>query len=414
MSRVLIHSLVFSPDSVSTAFIMTDLALELKKLGHSVSVLTTTPHYNVDAAALARQPMRKRAFGLWYESRLTGIPVWHITMPQKGSRLWARALDVVRFHCLSLLLCLRSIGRQDVVIATSPPLTIGAIGWLLAARWRAPAVYKVAELYPDIAIRQGFLRGRLTIRLMHALEQFVYRRNAMMVPIAEQFRRIIAARGVPERKLQTIPDCVDVDVYRPLPRRNAFAEEYGLLDDFVVLYGGNLGLAQDLESILFAAGALGHLPIRFVIVGDGARREWLTREVEARNLKNVLLVEYQPKERMPEITAACNIAVVSLTLAGSKDGFPSKIYSNLACGRPVIVSATPGSEMAAFVAKAGSGRVVPPEDGQAFADAVLAAYSERATLPQEGMRGREFIEHEYSKQAIAKRWDALIRQLAAQ
>lgn len=76
-------------------------------------------------------------------------------------------------------------------------------------------------------------------------------------------------RGVPERKLQTIPDCVDVDLYRPLPRRNAFAEEYGLLDDFVVLYGGNLGLAQDLESILFAAGALGHLPIRFVIVGDG-------------------------------------------------------------------------------------------------------------------------------------------------
>lgn len=392
---------------------MTDLALELKRLGHTVSVLTTTPHYNLDAATLERQPMSERVFGLWYESVLDGIPVWHVKVPQKGSRRWGRALDVAWFHCVSLLLCVRSIGPQDLVIATSPPLTIGTIGWLLGLRWGAPAIYKVAELYPDIAIRQGFLRGQLAIRLMHALERSVYRRNAMMVPIADQFRATMEGRGVPEHKLRTIPDFVDVDVYRPLPRKNGFAEEFGLLDEFVVLYAGNLGLAQDLESILSAAEAVSHLSIRFVLVGGGSRRAWLEQQVEARGLKNILLIGYQPKERMPEITAACDIAVVSLTIAGSKDGFPSKIYTNLACGRPVIVSAISGSEMATFVAKSGSGRVVPPEDGQAFTDAVLTAYAEREDLPQEGMRGREFIEHEYSKQAVAKRWDLLIRQLTA-
>ena len=117
---------------------MTDLALELKKLGHDVSVLTTTPHYNVDVKSLARQPMTKRAFGLWYQSQLDGISIWHVKVPQKGNRMWVRAFDFVRFHVVSILLSLWSLGPQDIVISTSPPLTIGVVSWLMGARWRAP------------------------------------------------------------------------------------------------------------------------------------------------------------------------------------------------------------------------------------------------------------------------------------
>lgn len=413
MSRVLLHSLVFSPDSVSTAFIMTDIALELRKLGHDVSVLTTTPHYNVDPNALARQPMRKRAFGLWYESRLEGIPLWHVSVPQKGNRVWARAFDFIRFHLGSLLLSLWSLGPQDIVISTSPPLSIGAVSWLIGARWRAPSVYKVAEVYPDLAIRQGAIRGSVMIGLMKALERFVYARSAMIVPIAEQFRALISERGVPDHKLRTIPDCVDLDLYRPMPRQNTFATEHGLLDDFVVLYGGNIGFFQDWESVLTAASHLTDLPIQFVIVGDGGRREWLEREVAVRRLTNVRLLGYQPKERMPEINAACDLAMVPLTLAGSKDGFPSKVYSNLACARPVLVSATPGSEMAALVARGPCGRTTPPEDGPAFGAAVRAAFEERGKLQEEGRRGRDLIEREYSKEAVARRYDTLIRELTA-
>jgi len=411
MSRVLLHSPVFSPDSVSTAFIMTDLALELGKLGHEVSVLTTTPHYNVDPSALARQPMTKRALGLWYESRLEGIPLWHVKVPMKGNRVRARAFDFVRFHCMSVLLGLWSIGPQDIVISTSPPHTMGVVSWLLGARWGAPSVYKVAEVYPDVAIRQGVIRGSILIGLAKAVERSVYARSAMIVPIAEQFRALISERGVPDNKLRTIPDCVDLELYRPMPRRNAFAAEHGLLDDFVVLYGGNVGFVQDWESVLVAASHVTDLPVQFVIVGDGGRREWLEREVSSRGFANVRLLGYQPKERMPEINAACDLAMVPLTVAGSKDGFPSKVYSNLACARPVLVSATPGSEMAALVAKGPCGRTTPPEDGLAFGAAVRTAFADRAKLEEEGRRGRELMEREYSKEAVARRYDTLIREL---
>src|SRR5437763_15866437 len=116
MSRVLLHSLVFSPDGVSTAYLMTDLARELKRLGHEVSVLTTTPHYNVDSAAQARQPLQRRGFGLWAVSELEGIRIWHVTVPLKGNRVWGRAIDYLRFHLVSLVIGFVVITRQDIVI----------------------------------------------------------------------------------------------------------------------------------------------------------------------------------------------------------------------------------------------------------------------------------------------------------
>lgn len=107
VSRVLLHSLVFSPDGVSTAHLMADLAVGLKKLGHSVTVLSTTPHYNLDQAALDRQPLSPRWGGLVFFSDFHGVAVWHVKVPMKGHRVWARALDYLRFHLLSAVLCLK-------------------------------------------------------------------------------------------------------------------------------------------------------------------------------------------------------------------------------------------------------------------------------------------------------------------
>lgn len=390
---------------------MADLAVELQKLGHSVSVLSTTPHYNLDQSALARQPLQECWGGLVSRSRLEGIPVWHVKLPLKGKRVWARVFDYVRFHAISLLLSLRTIGTQDIVIATSPPLTIGIMSWLLAKRWGAASVYKVAEVYPDLAVRQGLIRNPLLIGLMRKMERFVYRYNSMIVPIAESFRRVISSRAVPDHKLRTIPDCVDTELYRPLSRKNAFSDEHRLAEQFVVLYAGNIGLVQDWPTIVFAAEALKDLPIKFVIVGDGARRDWLVSEVNRRHLDNVQMIGYQPKEMMSQINASCDVGLIPMTRTGALDGFPSKVYTIMACGRPVLVTADADSEMAGIIQRSGGGRVVPPEDPDAFTAAVKRAYVERDQLPEEGRRARKFVETDYSKEAIARKYDALIREL---
>lgn len=393
---------------------MTELAVELKRLGHSVTVLTTTPHYNLDKSALARQPMKKMWLGLLYYSEYEGIPIWHVKVPEKGERVWARALDYIRFHILSLAVSLFILGPQDIVIATSPPLTIGVMSWLLGSLWHAPSVYKVAEIYPDVAIRQGVVRNPVLVGAMRRLERAVYSANTIIVPIAEQFMRTIRQRGVSDQKLRMIPDFVDTELYRPLQRANPFAETHGLVNSFVVLYGGNVGLVQDWDSVLFAAETLSHLPIQFAIVGNGSRHKWLEGQITSRRLKNVKLLGYQPKELMPQVNASCDIGTIPMTKTGTLDGFPSKIYTIMACAKPVIASAEEDSELAWIVKAAGCGAVVPAEDPQAYADAVLTAFRERESLPEKGGSGRRFVESRYSKEAIARKYDELIRQLTSQ
>jgi colanic acid biosynthesis glycosyl transferase WcaI len=411
MSKVLLHSLVFSPDNNSTSYLMTELAFELKRLGHSITVLTTTPHNNVLSEMSNRQPMKKHWLGLLYSSEINEICIWHVKIPQKGSRVWMRAFDFIRFHIVSVIVALFKIPAQDVVIATSPPLTIALISWLLGVMWRVPSIYKVAELYPDLAIRQGAVKNRVFISLLNWLERLIYKKNTMIVPIAEQFRRVIKQRGVPDSKLRMIPDFVDTKFYYPKERKNTFSLKYNLFNDFIILYAGNIGVVQDWESVLFAAEKLSKYPIKFVIVGDGSKREWLQKEIVDRNLNNITLLEYQPKELMPEINASCDISIIPMNMAGSKDGVPSKIYSILSCAKPVIALVDEDSELRWIIEQSRCGKSVPIEDSQAFSDALLDAFSRRESLPAEGIQGRKYVETHYSKEAIAVKYDELISEL---
>lgn len=408
MSHVLLHSLVFSPDSVSTAYIVTDLALELKRLGHDVTVLTTTPHYNIDKEALKSYHMQRKWFGFLYYGQCDGIPVWHVRIPIKGNRLWLRAVDYVRFHIISLLVNLFLLGEQDIVISNSPPLTIGIVGHFLALRWRASSVYVVQELYPDIVISRGLVKRKIIIDMMRFLEKLVYRWNTHIITITEQFREIISARGVIREKISFIPNGIDCEFYRPLPKDSAFLEANGLIGYFVVLYAGNIGLMQDWKSVLFAAQHLSSYLIRFVIIGNGIRSEWLGSRIKELNLGNVVLIGYQSNQAMPSINASADIVMIPMTRVGIRDGFPSKVYTSFASAKPVIVSADNDSDMEQLIKTSGCGRVVSPENHEAFCDAVLKAFNERSLLEDEGMRGRTFVLKRYSKQASAEKYSSII------
>lgn len=414
MARILLLTLVFAPDGVSTSVLLTELALELQRRGHQVEVLTTTPHYNVDAEARARQPLTVRWRGLLAASCLAGIPVWHVAIPAKGNRVGARLLDYLRFHAVSLLAGMSVIERPDVILAPSPPLTIGIVAWLLGLLRRAPFVYNVQEIYPDVAVSLGVLKNRAAIRSFEGLERFIYRRARRVTVISEWFRRRLLDKGVAAAKLQVIPNFVDTEFIQPGDRCNPFAQEHALEDKFVVQYAGNLGLTQGLETILAAARLLQDLPaVRFLIVGDGARRPWLEAQLAQQPSANVLLLPYQPRSRVPQIYAASDLCLVPLKRGTAQETFPSKIYTIMAAGRPVIASADPDSELAWVVEEAGCGWATPPDDAQALAETIRTAYHQRNSLSSMGRRGREYVVKHHSLAAVAAQYDALICELNA-
>lgn len=413
MARVLILTLVFSPDGVSTAELMTELALELRHLGHDITVLTATPHYNVEPEARRRQPLVKRWGNLLYQSDCQSIPVFHASIPVKGSRVGARLLDYALFHAISTLAGLSRItGAYNVILAPSPPLTIGLSAWVLSRLRRVPFIYNVQEIYPDVAVSLGVLHNRTVIKAMEWLERFVYARAQRVVVISEWFRRNLLEKGVPDSKVQVIPNFVDTDFLLPGERKNSFSAQHELDNKFVVLYAGNIGLTQGFETIMAAAQQLEDvLDIRFVIVGDGARRAWLEEQLSQRTTSNVILLPYQPRSNVPQIYATSDVCLVPLKRGTAQETFPSKIYSIMAAGRPVIASADADSELTWVVECAECGWVVPPDDADALATAIKSAYQQQAELCAMGLRGRDYVVANHSRQAVARQYDNLIQEI---
>jgi len=411
MARVLLLTLVFAPDGVSTAVLMTELALELRDLGYEVTVLTTTPHYNVEPEARRCQPLAKRWGNLLYQSDCQSIPVFHASIPVKGSRVGARLLDYARFHVISTLAGLaRLSGKYDVILAPSPPLTIGLSAWVLSRLRHVPFIYNLQEIYPDVAVSLGVLHNRTVIRAMEWLERFVYARAQRVVVISEWFRRRLLERGVPDAKLQVIPNFADTDFLQPGERQNSFSAQHELDNRFVVLYAGNIGLTQGFETIMEAARRLESVPeVCFVIVGDGTRRDWLEEQILLHAASNVMLLPYQPRSSVPQIYATSDVCLVPLKRGTAQETFPSKIYSIMAAGRPVIASVDPDSELAWVVERAECGWAVPPDDAEALATAIKSAYQRRSDLLAMGLRGRDYVVANHSRQAVARQYDSLIQ-----
>jgi colanic acid biosynthesis glycosyl transferase WcaI len=321
-------------------------------------------------------------------------------------------MDYARFHAISTLAGLTLAGQYDVILAPSPPLTIGIAAWLLARARGAPFIYNVQEIYPDIAVSMGVLRSQRAIRALECLERFVYARSSAVVVISELFRRRLLQKGIPAQKLTVIPNFVDIHFMMPGARENEFSIAHGLTDRFVVLYAGNLGLAQGVETILAAAQRLTHLTdMRFLIVGDGARRAWLESQLAQMRLSNVTLLPYQPHSVVPQIYASSDVCLVPLKRGTAHETFPSKVYTVMAAGRPLIASADPESDVTYLVKEADCGWSVPPDDETALAMAIERAYHSRAELQRMSVNGRSYVVSHHSRLAIAKQYDLLIQRM---
>jgi colanic acid biosynthesis glycosyl transferase WcaI len=413
MARILLLTLVFRPDNVSTAQIMGDLALDLQSRGHTLQVITTIPHYNRDAEADARQPLRSWLGGVIRRSDYNGIPVYHVFIPQKGGNKLLRMVGWMGFHLGSLLLGSILSFKPEIILAPSPPLTIGVVAWFLGKLRRCPWVYNVQEIYPDIAINLGELRNPSLIRFFQRLERFVYRSAAGLAVISEGMVERILAKGVPREKVHLIPNFVDLTEFVPGEKCNPFSLEHGLQDQLVVLYAGNMGKPQGLDVLIDAAALLrDERGIRFVLMGTGSERAALEERARVLKLSNVLFLGQQPYNSMGAVHATASICFVSQAPRTASDGIPSKVFRILGSGRPILASTSSDSDLARIVRNAEGGSIVPPGDPDAIAATLRKALVNQSEWAALGMRGREYVKQHFSRPMIAERYHQLLTQLA--
>jgi colanic acid biosynthesis glycosyl transferase WcaI len=403
----------YAPDTAPTGEVMTSIGTELAARGHELHVVTSLPwyqHHRIEPGWEGRV-VRHEDTDVGRITRVHPFPTDKRNIP-------ARAAAFAGFTVLAGAAGLRGWRghRPDAVLAMSPPLTLGAAGWLAARRWRVPFVFNIQDVFPDVAVELGAITNPRVIALASWLERWTYRHSDAVTVLSDDLRDnlVTKIRGtVPDAmdRVRVIPNFVDTARIAPAdPGAGGYRREFGLEGRTVVMYAGNVGLSQALDLVLDTARKLAdRSDVVFVINGGGSARAQL--EDRAAGLGNVRFVDFQPKERLAEVLAAGDIHVVPLKRGLARSSVPSKTYSILAAGRPVVASVDEGTEVARVVERAGAGLAVPPDDPDAFTAAVVALLDDPAGRRAMGAAGRAFVEQWASPAAVAERYDALFEEL---
>lgn len=406
--KILIHCQVFSPDGVSSAYLYNDIALAFRKSGYEVVVLSTTPHFNAVKEQLAEQPMKWGVWGLYKTSSYKGVQVYHV--PQKKfKRTWLRLIGFVYWHIISFFIGL-FIKNVKVILSPSPPLTIGVLNLWLGKLKGCKVIYNVQEIYPDIL---GNISGAAN-KILSRIERRVYNRSDAVTTIDQVFYDTIVGRFKNPGLLHIIPNFVDTELYRSrvstdMLDKTLFPEN----DHIKLLYAGNIGFAQDWETLLRLAEKTRGLKIEYFVIGEGVMKQYVKMKKDKLGLDKLHILPYQPRQLMPAILAYSDVQYIFMNPEMEGHGFPSKVYTIMACGRPLLVCSGENTPIVNFLATTGCAKLVTNQDLEIKTDQMaewLRATS-RDELRRMGTLGEKIILQGYTKEKVTKQYVDLVDRL---
>ena len=397
----------FAPDTAPTGDVITRIVIELAALGHELHVVTALPWYREHSIEEGWQgKMLRREVTEWGSiTRVNPFP------GDDKRNLVRRAMGFAGFSALAGLASLRG-GRVDAVIAMSPPLTMGLTGWGTHLVRRGPLVFNIQDVFPDAAVETGAITNPRIIAVARWLERVSYHRAAAITVLSDDLRDNVTGKVKPSHRdrVHVIPNFVDTEFIQPADRMTALRRELGIGDEPVVLYAGNVGFSQSLEMVVDAACDFPQAT--FLINGDGAARTSL--EARSAVTTNVRFSGYQPKDRVPEVLATGDIHLVPLRAGLGRVSVPSKTYSILAAGRPVLAAIDAGTEVPRMLAASNGGVAVAPDDPNAFKEALAALLADRTAASAMGAAGRAWVTGAASPRAVAVAYEQLIRSVGSQ
>ncbi len=396
----------FAPDTAPTGTVMTRIVEELAARDHDVHVVTSLPWYRTHAV---EEGWRGRLVRI-ERTEWGSVTRLHPFPASDKSNLLRRAVGFVAFSVVAGVAGLGAGGwfrRARAVVAMSPPLTLGPIGWMVSRLRRAPYVFNVQDVFPDAAVTTGAITSRRVVAAAEWLERVTYDHADAVTVLSDDLAANVREKTRSPDDVHVIPNFVDTAAILPLDRRTGLRSELGLGTGPVVLYAGNVGFSQSLDLVI---GAARRLPeVTFLVNGDGAARPSL--EEQAADLANVRFNGYVEPDRLPELLATGDVHVVPLRTGLGAVSVPSKTYSILAAARPVLASIDAGTAVPGILEESGAGVSVPPDDLDALVGALEDLLADPTEAGAMGARGREWVEREASPGAVGDAYDRLIRGL---
>jgi len=395
--RLLVLNQYYWPGVEATAQLLTDLCEALAE-DAEVTVVTGVLHGHED------EPRRVVHEGV----EIVRVP----STSFERSKLLARASNYVTYLSNALVAGLRG-PKPDIVLCMTDPPIVADVALIVARRYRAPLVVISQDVFPEIAVQLNRLENPIAMRVLRSLVSLYLRRADRIVAIGDTMRIRLQEKGAPPERVRVIPNWIDTSRLEPQDRGNWWAEKRGVQDRFVVMHSGNIGHAQDLDSLVRAGTFLRDLDdLAILIISTGARHAELVALAQLLEVDQVTFLYYQAREVLPQSLSAADVHVVGLASGLAGYVVPSRLYGILAVARPVIVAADAESETAQVVQRIGCGIVVPPGRPELLARAIRDAHDGRYDLVEMGQRGRDWVEREADRSVAVRRYRELLGELA--
>ena len=401
MARLFLLTINYAPEPSGFAPHATALAEHLAQNGHEVNVFTGFPF----APQWRRRPEDQgRLFARERSDRLTVHRLTHF-IPRRPSSALQRILMEGSFSaaaCLEMAAAIVSFGRPDVVVYIGAQPALAMLARMAAALAGRPYVVRITDLAARAALDVQIVGTRLS-KLLDRFEFAAYRKAAGAMVLCHSFEHELVKAGFPHDRISVIANPIDVEQVRPVSHDGAFRERYSIpRDAFVVMHAGSMGLKQGLLTVIAAAAVTRDTRVHWVFVGDGEVRNALVTAAQDNGVaERVHFVPFQPEERMSEMYAAADVLLVNQVRAVKDTLIPGKLLTYMAAGRPVLVAANPASQAARLLRDANGGLLIPPESGQALADAVCQLAAQDAlALDAFGARNRKYAEAHFDQRKV--------------
>jgi colanic acid biosynthesis glycosyl transferase WcaI len=403
--HILFINQYFCPDPASTGQLLTDLATGLSE-SHRVTVVTGFPSY----VRGENHGPRLRLCATEHIGNVRVIRTFTTGLSRRSSL--GRIMNYISFLCSSLIGALLVAGTADVVATMTDPPVIGLVGYLVSRIRRARFIFISQDVFPEVSQVLGVMNVRPLVRMLDILNRFLLRKSDGVVAIGETMRSRLIQKGADPAFVTVIENWADTDLISPADRVNPFSLRNDLCGRFVVMHSGNVGLSQDLETLIETADLMrSDTGVEFVIVGDGVSKPALQEKVDNLSLANVRFVPYQDREALRFSLAAADVSVVSLKPGLAGYIVPSKIYGILASARPVLAAVDAECEVARIVTRAGCGVVIEPRNPPMMVHTIRCLMSSSDLLAQYGSNARSAAELRYSRHAAVHRYADLIEEV---
>ncbi len=406
--NILIFKSYYEPEVAAGIMLDANTAEDLAKNGHTVRLYTPTPTRGISQEVRDNTPMT--------EEKIDGrLKIFRYKMRREKNSLLAKAWRYVLCAWKQWKIGRKQKDSDLIFVGTTPPF-LGLIAGSIKKKRKIPFVYNVQDIFPDSMVTAGITKeGSFLWKIGNKIANKTYQRADKIIVISEEMRDNLLAKGVPKEKIEIVYNWVDEEVIRPVKKEdNRLITQLNIPQyDFSVVYAGNIGHAQSVETIIETAELLKeNSQIGFYIFGDGANKELIEKSVIEKGLTRVHIYPLQPYERVSEVYSLGDASIVACKAGTGGNALPSKTWSIMACARPVLACFDKDTILQRLATEHGCGLFSTAENADELAKNIITLSQDKNYCATLGDNARRYVEENLTRTSCTDKITKILERTA--